>query len=198
MTLTGLLNLIPPDIRDHVNILRVKSHDQMNRKNQFVYAKKRYLAFLSDDSHLYSCLQGRHLSLPCHHFFATILIYWQYEFHINLIDNQWVVSSQCTCTITRNWIHLSQLQRSSGQSTMRILYSNHPPIFTTSPEMQIIQPSRTSKCKIFDPFQATKPLQTILETPTPSYKSVTVNRQLKTSTTQRLDTIWRLVQDNSL
>ena len=198
MTLAGLLDLIPPNIRDQVEILRVKPHNQMNRKDQFVYIKKRYVAFLPDGSHLCSCLQGRHLGLPCRHFFAAILIYRQHGFHINLVHKNWVVPSRRMHMATRYWIYLPQLKYSSGQSITTTPHSSRPPVFTASPEIQKALPPRTPKRKRFDPFQATKPLQTILETPIPSYKTATVNRQLKASATQRLDAVWRLVQDNPL
>lgn len=198
MTLAGLVDVIPPDIKDQVQILRVKAHDQMNRKDQLIYIKKRYLAFLPDGSHICSCLQIRHLGLPCRHFFAAILIYREYGFHINLIHKKWVIPSKRMDMATRCWIYLPQLKHSSDQSTTEIQRPTRPPIFTTSPKTQTVLPPQTPQRKRFDPFQSRTPLSTIPETPTQSRNTAAANRQLKGSAQERMDSIWRLVQSDPL
>jgi hypothetical protein len=127
MTLSSIIDLVPPEYRDTSVIYRVKPPDEFDRFGRCVYTYRRFVAIRPDGQSICTCLLGRHLGIPCAHFFAVLRQFPQNEFNISMVHPHWQLPDQRIRAQTRPFVHLRHTNAPDAANKQQTRMNPQPP-----------------------------------------------------------------------
>jgi hypothetical protein len=127
MTLSSIIDLVPPEYRDTSVIYRVKPPDEFDRFGRCVYTYRRFVAIRPDGQSICTCLLGRHLGIPCAHFFAVLRQFPQNEFNISMVHPHWQLPDQRIRAQTRPFVHLRHTNAPDAANRQQTRMNPQPP-----------------------------------------------------------------------
>jgi hypothetical protein len=104
MTLASILELVPMAEQSKALVYRVKPPD-VYVSGKLMYTRKRYVVIQQDGTATCTCLLGRHLGIPCQHFFAVLMKFTQHGFNIRQVNLHWHQPERINLSLKVEWIH---------------------------------------------------------------------------------------------
>ena len=126
VTLAALLQSVPQEQREGIQVYRVKPDDKTEPGGKTTYVRRRHLAILNTGFALCTCAMERHVGIPCRHFFAVLrmMANGTYGFNIAQVNLHWHLPHELSRSQERDWIYLSRTQTSHNPTHLYFKYVN--------------------------------------------------------------------------
>ena len=107
MALQSVLQCVPTALHSTMSIYRVKPRNEYTPAGEVLYKRTRYVIIYQEGFALCTCLLGRHLGIPCSHFFAVMQRFPEkHGFNIAQVHQKWHNPFGRERCLDRPWIYL--------------------------------------------------------------------------------------------